>query len=75
MDTPLLILEAEHDKVVDNRELRAFCEGYSQSRTREKKQKLPLVIKGAHHEILFEIDKLRSQALNKICEFYDRHLF
>ncbi|WP_311755567.1 lysophospholipase L2 [Proteus terrae] len=75
INTPLLVLEAEHDKVVDNQELRAFCERYSQSRTREEKQKLPLVIEGAHHEILFEIDKLRSQALNEICEFYDKHLF
>lgn len=45
------------------------------SETREEKQKLPLVIEGAHHEILFEIDKLRSQALIEICEFYDKHLF
>ena len=75
INTPLLVLEAELDKVVDNRGVRAFCDGYSQSRTREEKQKLPLVIEGAHHEILFEIDKLRSQALIEICEFYDKHLF
>ncbi|EOV8629584.1 lysophospholipase L2 [Proteus mirabilis] len=75
INTPLLVLEAELDKVVDNRGVRAFCDGYSQSRTREEKQKLPLVIEGAHHEILFEIDKLRSQALTEICEFYDKHLF
>lgn len=36
-------------------------------------EKLPLIIEGADHEILFENDVLRAMALNAICDFFDQH--
>ncbi|CDH23328.1 lysophospholipase L2 [Xenorhabdus bovienii] len=72
IQTPLIVLKASEDKVVNNRELLAFCESRQKART-GKAEKKPLVIQGAHHEILFEKDALRAQALNAICDFFDQH--
>ncbi|WP_340622086.1 lysophospholipase L2 [Xenorhabdus siamensis] len=72
IQTPLIILEASEDKVVSNRELLAFCEA-RQKAGAGKEEHNPLVIHGAHHEILFEKDVLRAQALNAICDFFDQH--
>lgn len=70
--TPLLLLQASEDRVVDNDSQRTFtqalkaaghpCEGGE-----------PLVIKGARHEILFERDALRTEALSAILRFFARH--
>ncbi|PHM50890.1 lysophospholipase L2 [Xenorhabdus miraniensis] len=72
IQTPLIVLQASEDKVVNNRELLAFCESRQKAGTGKEEQK-PLVIQGAHHEILFEKDVLRAQALNAICDFFDQN--
>ena len=70
--TPTLLLQAEEERVVDNRMHDRFCElraaaGHPVEGGR------PLVIKGAYHEILFEKDAMRSVALHAIVEFFNRH--
>ncbi|MBD2800652.1 lysophospholipase L2 [Xenorhabdus szentirmaii] len=70
--TPLTVLQASEDKVVSNREQLAFCNTRQKAGVEPEKQQL-LVIQGAHHEILFEKDILRAQALNAICDFFDLH--
>ncbi|MDC9614517.1 lysophospholipase L2 [Xenorhabdus khoisanae] len=72
IQTPLIVLQASEDKIVSNRELLAFCESRQKAGTGKEEQK-PLVIQGAHHEILFEKDVLRAQALNAICDFFDQN--
>ncbi|WP_391528081.1 lysophospholipase L2 [Photorhabdus akhurstii] len=72
IETPLIILKASEDKVVNNWKLRAFCESRNKVKDFIEGQS-PLIIQGARHEILFEKDKLRSQALNAICDFFDRN--
>ncbi|WP_426207039.1 lysophospholipase L2 [Providencia sp. PROV272] len=72
IDVPLLVLEASEDKVVSNRELQAFCQSRQKAQT-GREEKLPLVIEGAHHEILFEVDALRAMALNAICDFFEQY--
>lgn len=71
--TPLMVLMASEDKVVDNRELLAFCENRRKARTGKEEEQLPLIFEGAYHEILFEEDALRAVALNAICQFFERH--
>lgn len=71
-DTPMLLLQAEEEQVVDNRMHERFCEqraavGYPCDGGK------PLVINGAYHEILFEKDAMRSVALHAIVDFFDRH--
>ena len=69
---PLLLIQAEEERVVDNRMHDRFCElRAAAGHPCEGDQ--PLVIKGAYHEILFEKDAMRSAALNAIVGFFDRH--
>jgi lysophospholipase len=61
--TPILILQASDDEVVCNqaqdRALSAQCH--------------KVVIEGAYHEILFELDKLRNKALSHTINFIKQH--
>ncbi len=72
IDVPLMVLEASEEKVVSHRELQAFCQSRQKALT-GREEKLPLIIEGAHHEILFEVDALRAMALNAICDFFDQY--
>ena len=72
IDTPLLLLQASEDRVVDNRSQWLFCQAMAKA-GRPCEGGKPLVIKGARHEILFERDDLRAQALNAIMRFYAQH--
>lgn len=70
--TPMLLLQAEEERVVDNRVHDRYCEiRAAAGHPCEGGQ--PLVIEGAYHEILFEKDSMRSVALNAIVDFFDRH--
>ena len=70
--TPLLLLQASEDRVVDNRSHLAFCQAMAVAGHPCEGEK-PLVIEGARHEILFERDDLRAQALDAIMRFFARH--
>ena len=70
--TPVLLVQAEEERVVDNRAHDRFCEIRAAAGHPVEGER-PLVIKGAYHEILFEKDAMRSVALNAIVEFFDRH--
>jgi lysophospholipase len=67
----MLIIQAEEERVVDNRMHDRFCEMRAAAGHPVKGK--PLVIKGAYHEILFEEDAMRSVALNAIVDFFDRY--
>ncbi|MEX2979892.1 lysophospholipase L2 [Serratia fonticola] len=71
--TPILLLQAGEDRVVDNRSQRAFCQALSDAGHPCEGGK-PWVIKGARHEILFERDAMRAEALNAILRFFVQHL-
>ena len=70
--TPLLLLQAEAERVVDNRAHERFCELRAAAGHPCWGDK-PYVIKGAYHEILFEKDSMRAEALNAIVDFFDAH--
>ncbi|QKJ89137.1 Lysophospholipase L2 [Paramixta manurensis] len=72
ISTPLLLLQAEEDKVVDNRSQDLFCQAMRAAGHPCEGGK-PQVISGARHEILFEKDSMRAEALNAIVDFYQRH--
>lgn len=71
--TPLLLLQAEEDRIVDNQAHRDFCQVRSDAGCPGEEEKL-WVIQGARHEILFERDHLRAEALNLILAFFNQHL-
>lgn len=64
--TPLLLLQAGKDEVVDNAAQDAFC-----SRARCEGGK-PLRIEGAWHELFIEADPQRQAALNATLAFFAR---
>ena len=64
--TPLLVLQAGDDKIVDNAAQDRFC---SLARCEGGK---PLRIEGAWHELLMETDDKRQPALTAMAEFFAR---
>lgn len=72
LTTPLLLLQGGQDSVVDNEAHRRFCTAMAQAgHPCEGNQ--PYVIDGARHELLFEQDPLRTQALRQILAFFARY--
>ena len=69
---PLLLIQAEEERVVDNRMHDRYCALRAEAGHPCEGGK-PLVIEGAYHEILFEKDAMRSVALNAIVDFFGRH--
>ncbi|MGD8108686.1 lysophospholipase L2 [Pantoea sp. FN0302] len=72
ISTPLLLLQAGDDKVVDNRSQDLFCAAM-QAAGHPCEGGKPYVIEGARHEILFEKDNMRAEALHAIVDFFARH--
>lgn len=72
ISTPLLLLQAGADKVVDNRAQNLFCKAMTAAGQPCEGGK-PWVIDGARHEILFEKDSMRAEALEAIVAFFSRH--
>lgn len=72
ISTPLLLLQAGEDKVVDNLAQDQFCQAMTAAGQPCEGGK-PQVIAGARHEILFEKDSMRTEALEAILAFFARH--
>lgn len=72
MTTPVLVLQAQDDRVVDNRMQDRFC-ALRAAAGHPCEGETPFIIEGAYHEILFEKDNMRNLALNAIIDFFDRH--
>jgi len=72
ISTPLLLLQADDERVVDNRAQFAFCQAMSAA-GHPCEGNDPLLIEGARHEILFERDPMRTKALDTIMRFFARY--
>lgn len=70
--TPLLLLQAAEESVVDNSAQDLFCQTMVAA-GRPCEGGAPRVIAGARHEILFEQDSMRAEALESILAFFSRH--
>ncbi|WEF11830.1 lysophospholipase L2 [Pectobacterium actinidiae] len=70
--TPLLLLQAGEERVVDNRSQNVFSQALAQSGNANSSDVLQ-VIHGARHEILFETDNLRAQAFALILAHFARY--
>lgn len=66
--TPLLVLQAGNDVVVDNEEQDTFCQALGNCDGGQ-----PKVIQGAAHELFIEQDALRRRALETALTFFERH--
>ncbi|AKJ40849.1 lysophospholipase L2 [Pragia fontium] len=70
--TPLILLQASQDRLVDNEAHAAFCQALADA-GHPCEGGVPKMIKGARHEILFEHDVLRTEALIDILSFFAQY--
>ncbi|MCE0493545.1 alpha/beta fold hydrolase [Vibrio salinus] len=70
IDLPVLVMQAGNDLIVDNSAQDRF---FSKLKRTNPKARLT-VIKEAYHELFFESDKYRDQALAKTLDFLQQHM-
>lgn len=70
--TPLLLLQAREDIVVDNHSQNDFCQALAQA-GHPCVGGEPQVIAGARHELLFEQDEIRVQVFTLILDHFAHH--
>jgi len=68
--THLCVLQASSDKIVSNKKQTLFCQKLHQI-SPELIAKNPIIIKNAHHELLFEKDNIRTETIDKIIQFFE----
>lgn len=71
--TPISIMQAGEDTIVDNQAQFDFCEQLNQLNPELCPQSKPLVIDGARHELLFESDQYRNQALSFVFDWVKKY--
>jgi lysophospholipase len=62
--TPILIMQAGDDTIVDNQAQNEFCSQLHKINSSLCSQGKPFIIENAYHELFFESDKYRNQALD-----------
>ncbi|MCJ8320131.1 MAG: alpha/beta fold hydrolase [Colwellia sp.] len=73
LTTPTLVLQAGDDSIVDNEVQNEFCRQLHQRHPHSCLNGKPVVINNARHELLFESDKYRDQALQHIVNWFQKH--
>ncbi|WNC72566.1 alpha/beta fold hydrolase [Thalassotalea psychrophila] len=73
IQTPTLLLQAEKDTVVSNIKQHKFCQQLNALRPQSCPNGKPVVIKAALHELLFEKDEIRNEALNQTLIWFNQH--
>lgn len=71
--TPTLVIQASADKIVSNQAQNDFCQQLHRSHPQSCPNGKPLTIKGAAHELFFESDVYRQQALTAAIEWFEKH--
>lgn len=71
--TPTLVLQAGQDKVVRNQAQHDFCQQLHQLQPQSCPNGKPLIIAGAYHELFFESDVYREQALAAAIQWFEQH--
>ena len=71
--TPTLVLQAGQDKIVKNQAQDDFCQQLHQLQPQSCPYGKPLIIAGAYHELFFESDAYREQALTAAIEWFEQH--
>jgi len=71
--TPTLVLQAGQDKVIKNQALNDFCQQLQTLHPHSCPNGKPLIIAGAYHELFFESDVYREQALTAVIQWFEQH--
>jgi lysophospholipase len=70
---PTLVLQAGQDKIVKNQAQNDFCQQLHQLQPQSCPTGKPLIIAGAYHELFFESDAYREQALAAAIQWFEQH--
>jgi lysophospholipase len=73
ISTPTLVIQAGDDKIVKNESQDDFCQQLHQLNPQSCPDGKPLIVKGAYHELFFESDVYRQQALTAVAEWFEKH--
>jgi len=71
--TPTLVLQASQDKIIDNQAQNEFCQQLHQLQPQSCPNGKPLIIADAYHELFFESDAYREQALTSVMQWFEQH--
>lgn len=71
--TPTLVIQAGADKIVSNQAQEDFCQQLHQAHPQTCPSDKPLVIDEAYHELFFESDIYRQQALTAAIDWFEQH--
>lgn len=73
LTTPMLVIQAGEDKIVDNEIQNKFCQQLNALHHQSCPNGKAFSIKGAFHELFFEQDQYRNQALNLTINWFKKH--
>lgn len=73
LSTPILVLQASADTVVDNDAQNEFCQQLHKYQPKSCPNGKAVVIEGARHELFFESDNYRNQALQQTMTWFKTH--
>ena len=73
LKTPILVVQAGSDTIVDNQAQNEFCQRLHDIFPYSCPDGKPVVIAGARHELLFEKDLYRQQALTHTLDWFNSH--
>ncbi len=71
--TPILVLQAGQDKIIKNQAQNDFCQQLQQLQPQSCPNGKPLIIADAYHELFFESDVYREQALEAVIQWFEQH--
>ena len=71
LSIPIQMMQAGDEHIVDNEAQNSFCQQLSQHNTCSNGK--PIVIKGAYHELYFELDKYRDIAIDNTVTWFSQH--
>jgi lysophospholipase len=72
LSTPLLMLQAELDSIVDNQAQQKFCQQLNNYHSESCPKGQAKIIKGAFHELLFETDNIRDIAIDSTLTWFNQ---
>jgi lysophospholipase len=73
LSTPLMVLQASEDIIIDNAAQNDFCAALHQIKPSSCLGGKPYIIQGAYHEIFIEKDEYRNEALTQITSWFEQH--
>ena len=73
LSLPILLMQAGDEHIIDNIAQNNFCEQLNKFSASSCPENKPLIIPGAYHELLFELDKFRDIAIDHTLSWFSQH--